>query len=232
MTDTLIWKVGPQAGGDPLCACCTEQQIRTSGKGDLQVPEWAELWRKTGQKGLLITSYNRLKKDSNRAITPVAGAVHVPAHLVLAGSPQAKQLCQLHAHLSLGQSCYRQKKCCVDMHRVTLVVFDSLQPCRLWPARLLCQGGGFFRQEYWSVLANTDCHTLLEHYISCCPSLQLLWVTGAARTPATQAAALPPPWPSQGQTQVLQGSLRSKPQRMIPWRGGNKTTIQTQGQCG
>ena len=97
------------------------------------------------------------QKYSDRAITPVAGAVHVPAHLVLAGSPQAKQLCQLHAHLSLGQSCYRQKKCYVYIHRVTLVVFDSLQPCRLWPARLLCQGGIGYLQarilehigQYW-----------------------------------------------------------------------------------
>ena len=36
-----------------------------------------------------------------------------------------------------------------------------------------CQEGGFSRQEYWSVLANTGCHTLLEHYISCCPSHHL-----------------------------------------------------------
>ena len=72
---------------------------------------------------------------------------------------------------------------------------DSLQPCRLWPARLLCQRGEFSRQEYWSVLANTSRHTLLEHYISCCPSRQLPWVPGAARTPATQAAA-PSPHPS------------------------------------
>ena len=69
---------------------------------------------------------------------------------------------------------------------------DSLQPCRLWPARLLCQGAGFSRQEYWSVLANNGCHALLEHYISCCPSRQLPWVPGAARIPATQAAAPPP----------------------------------------
>ena len=34
-----------------------------------------------------------------------------------------------------------------------------------------CQGQ-FSRQEYWSVLANTGCHTLLKHYISCCPSRQ------------------------------------------------------------
>ena len=74
---------------------------------------------------------------------------------------------------------------------VTLVVSDSLQPCRLWPARLLCQGVGFSWQEYWSVLVNTGCHTLLEHYIFCCPSRQLPWVPGAARTPTTQAAASP-----------------------------------------
>ena len=69
---------------------------------------------------------------------------------------------------------------------------DSLWPCRLWPARLLCQGGGFSRQKYWSVLAITCCHTLLEHCISCCPSCQLPWVPGAARTPVTQAGAPPP----------------------------------------
>ena len=32
-------------------------------------------------------------------------------------------------------------------------VADSLQPCGLWPARLLSEG--FSRQKYWSVLANT-----------------------------------------------------------------------------
>ena len=60
---------------------------------------------------------------------------------------------------------------------------------------LLCQASlpeGFSRQEYWSVLANTGCHPLLEHYISYCPRGQLPWAPGAARTPATQAAAPPP----------------------------------------
>ena len=31
-------------------------------KGPLQVPEWADLQRKTGQRVLLITTYKRLKK--------------------------------------------------------------------------------------------------------------------------------------------------------------------------
>ena len=50
------------------------------------------------------------QKDSDRARTPAVEAVCVPAHLVLPGSPQAKQLRHLHAQLSLGQSCHRQKK--------------------------------------------------------------------------------------------------------------------------
>ena len=73
---------------------------------------------------------------------------------------------------------------------------------------------GFSRQEYWSSLANTGCHTLLEHYISCCLSHQ-----------PPEYLVLPEPlrpkqphhlhtWPSMKQTQVLQGSLRSKPQWM------------------
>ena len=60
----------------------------------------------------------------------------------------------------------------------------------LWT--VACQASvstGSSRQEYWSVLASTDCQTLLKHYTSGCPSYQLPWVPGAARAPATQAAA-------------------------------------------
>ena len=75
---------------------------------------------------------------------------------------------------------------------------------------------GFSRQQYWSVLAYTGCHTLLENYIPCCPSCQ-----------HPEYLVLPEPlrpkqlhhfhtWPSQGQTQVLQGSLGSKPLWMSP----------------
>ena len=102
-----------------------------------------------------------MKKDSDRAIITEAEAVCVPAHLVLPGSLKAKQLCHFHPQLSLEQSYHRQKKFCVYACRVALVMSNSLRPCGLWPARLLCQGGGFSRQEYWSVSANTGCYTLL-----------------------------------------------------------------------
>ena len=51
---------------------------------------------------------------------------------------------------------------------------------------------GFSRQEYWSVLGNTGCHTILQHCISCFPSHQLSLIPSGARTPATQAATPPP----------------------------------------
>ena len=88
-------------------------------------------------------------------------AVCVPAHLATPESLQAKQLYHLHAQLSLGQSCHRQKiifHLCMQDHFGHV---NSLRPCRLWLARLLCwgQGGGFSRQEYWNLLASTGCHT-------------------------------------------------------------------------
>ena len=102
-------------------------------------------------------------------------AVCVLAHFVAPGSLQAKQLHHLHAQLPLGQRYYRQKKkpkmSCVYVHRVASVLSDSLRPCRL-----ACQASlserRFSKQEYWSVLANTGFHTLLEHYISYYPSHQ------------------------------------------------------------
>ena len=52
-------------------------------------------------RDLLITSCQRLDKDSDRASAPVAEAVHVPAHVVPPGSPQPEQLHHLDAQSSL-----------------------------------------------------------------------------------------------------------------------------------
>ena len=132
------------------------------------MPEQAELQRKTGQRGLWLPATRGLKKDSYRAITPAAEAGSVPAHLVLPGSSRPRQLCHLHAQPSLGKSCHRQKKSLVSKHG------GLLQLCpTLWnPVDCGLPGFSvrrFSRQEYWSILANSGCHTLLENYISCCP---------------------------------------------------------------
>ena len=101
-----------------------------------------------------------------------------------------------------------KNKSCIYARRVTQLCLTLCNPvdCGL-PGSL--SERGFSRQEYWSILANSGCHTLLEHCISCYPSHQ-----------PPEYLVLPEPlrpkqlhhlytWPSQGQTQVLQGSLRS-----------------------
>ena len=50
-------RVGPQPGGPYMCLT-----YWTTEKDPRQVPEQAEFQRKTGQRGLLITSYKRLEK--------------------------------------------------------------------------------------------------------------------------------------------------------------------------
>ena len=85
------------------------------------------------------------------------------------------------------------------------------QPCGLWPARLL-SGRGFSRQDYCSVLANTGCHTLLEHCISCCPSCQHPLSTWFRQNPCNPSSCTTSKYGPHGQTQVLQGSPRSKHQ--------------------
>ena len=153
--------------------------------------------------------------------------------------PSSCSTFMLNSHWGRAATGKKEKKSCIHGHRVTLLMSELLWPCKLWPVRLPCQGEGFSRQEYWSVLANTGCLTLLEHYIFCCPSRQLPWVPGAARTPATQAAAPPPFLALTGANPSPRAnpSPPGQPQELNPtgWptcRGGNKTTVETQVQCG
>ena len=131
------------------------------------------------------------KKGSGRAVSPAVETVRVPTHLAPPGPPQAQQLRHLHAQLSRGRSCRRPKVSCICSLRVTSVMSNSLRPCRL-ACQASLSGRGLSRQEPWSILVSTGCHALLEPYTSCCPSRQPPWGPGAARTPATPAAAPPP----------------------------------------
>ena len=63
-----------------------------------------------------------------RAMTPMVEAVHVPTHLVLPGSPQAKQLHHLHSQPSLGQSATGKKvlRLCAQGHFGHVALFATL----------------------------------------------------------------------------------------------------------
>ena len=164
-------------------------------------------------------------QDSDRVITPAVKAVCVPANLAPPRSPQAKQL----SHLQLNSHWDRAatgKTSLVSIRAGSLQSYLSLcDPVDCGLPGFSVRDGGFSRQEYWSISANIDCHTFLEHYISCFPSHQLPWVPDAARTPATQAAAPSPhlaltganpspPRQSQEQTPVddLHAEVEIKPQ--------------------
>ena len=94
-------------------------------------------------------------------------AVRVPAHSVSPGFLQAKQLCHLHAQLSLGQSCHRQKKSCIYTCRVASVVSNFLHPHRRGHTELdttdgtkqqqqqqtvVCQSSDKNTEAYWPIL--------------------------------------------------------------------------------
>ena len=70
------------------------------------------------------------------------------------------------------------------------IIFDPLD----WLASPLCQGGspGKNTGRYWPM----GCHTLLEHYISYCPSCQLPWVSGGCQNPcdpSSHTSSIPRP---------------------------------------
>ena len=112
----------------------------------------------------------------------------------------------LNPHWGRAAQAKKKKKSCVYAHRVASVLSDSLRPCRLCPARLLCQRGGSPDKNtgaYWPILVAI-------------PLLETIFpVALAANSP--EYLVLPEPlrpkqlhhlhiWPTQGQTQVLQGS--------------------------
>ena len=140
MPDMLIYRVGPQLGGPSMCLMCQTTE-RDPGQGS-PLSAWralCQLWRKT--EAFWSSATWGSKKDSDRAITPAAEAVCVPAHLVHQGP--SIQAATPPSHLPLtGAGLPQAKKSCVSAHGFSSVVSNSLQPCGLWPARLLCQGGG------------------------------------------------------------------------------------------
>jgi len=92
--------------------------------------------------------------------------------------------------------------------------------------------GEVSRQEHWSVLANTSCHTLLEHYISCFLSHQLLWVTWCCQNPCYASIyTTSTPGSHWGRPKSSRAASGANPSGRPTCRGGNKTIIETQGQC-
>ena len=126
---------------NPLQCSCLENPRDTGAW-------WAAIYGVTQSQ----TWLKWLSSSSSSAITPAAETVRVPAHLVPQGphKPSSWTTFTFNSHWGRAAT---GKKCLVSMCAGSFRSCLTLQPCRLWPARLLCQGGVFTRQEYWSVLA-------------------------------------------------------------------------------
>ena len=115
------------------------------GNGGLQAREPSKCLSRWSYRERLAkeASDRRPQEAKKETLTRVScgGGSPCPFTLGTARAPQAKQLRHLHAQLSLGQSCHRQKK--VSMWTGSLPSCpDFLRLGGLWPARLLCQGVG------------------------------------------------------------------------------------------
>ena len=126
-----IHRIGPQPGGPLYVTEVVNNreglQERESSKclmGGAIEKDWP---KRPSERQL-----QEAQEKTDRAITPVVEAVHIPAHLALPGSLKAKQLCYLHTQLSLGQSCHRPKMSCVCVCRLTFSSVQSLSHVQLF----------------------------------------------------------------------------------------------------
>ena len=106
------------------------------------------------------------------------------------------------------------KKPCVYVSRITSVVSNALRPCTLClPGFSVREGGSPGKNSgvYWPILVAIPFESTIFPATLAASSLEY-WVLPEPLQPK-QLHHLHT-WPSQGQTQVLQGSLRSKPQWM------------------
>ena len=175
MPDRPIYRVGPQPGGPRYVPESPNNTEGPQAREPSKCLSGRSYWESLAEEAFWSPATRGSGKDSDRAITPAAEAVHVPAHLVPPGSPHLKQPHHLHVQPSLGQSCRRQKKkkkvlhLCVELSVVLLCILAN-QSHRvtgrvqlfviLWTVAcqgLLCQGAssGKNTRAYWPILVTT-----------------------------------------------------------------------------
>ena len=88
-------------------------------------------------------------------------------------------------------------------------MYNSLWPCGMWPARLLCQGGspGKNTGVYWLILVAIPFKSTVFPAALANNSPEYLLLPEPLRPKQLHHLHT---WPSLGQTQVLQGSLKNK----------------------
>ena len=159
-----------------------------------------------------------LKKDSDRAVTPAVEAVCVPCTLGTARVPASQAAAPPSQSVLTGAELPRGgwDMCCVYSHSVASVLFNSLRPCRLWPARLLCQRWGSPGKTtgvYWPILVAIPSRALyfLLPYL---PTPLSTWRCQNPWDPSTCTTSTP--GPHRSKPKPSRAASEAKPQWMIP----------------
>ena len=127
----------------------------------------------------------------------------------------------------------RGKKSLVCMHTGSLqLCLDSLQPCWLWPARLLCQGGGSPSKNTGAYLPVLVAITFKSTVFSAALATNPLstWCCQNPCNPSSCTTSTP--GPHRGKPKPSRAASGANPAEPPTHRGGKKITIETQGQCG
>ena len=147
-----------------------------------------------------------LKKDSERALTPVVEAVHVLGTLGTARVPASQASVPPSCLTLTGAQLLQAKKSLVSTRA------GSLRSCPALCNPEDCGLPGFsVRQESWSVLPNTWCCQKPCYPSSCTTST---------------------PGPHRDKPKPSRTASGANPSGRPTYTGGNKTTMETQGQCG
>ena len=231
MCDAPIYRLRPQPGG-PFCVPAApnnreEPQAREPSKclnGQNKEKDWpkrpSDCQLPEAQKKRLWLGHNSCGGGNPCPYT-------FDASSVLATQAGAPPSCLTLTWAELPQT---KKSLCLCMRGL----FSSAQLfATLWT--VACQAslsGGFSRQEYWKVLVHTGFHTLLEHYISCCPSHQLPERLACQNPCNPSSCSTSTPDPHWGITKSSRAASGANSRGQTTCRGGNKTRIKIQGQCG
>ena len=230
--------------GAPLSDWCTDPQSRTPPRGAPSMCLRQRTTEKDPRQGSRLSAWmgGIMEKDWPKR----------PSDLQLQGAQKKKndtawlrQRQSVSLHTWRCRGLYKLSNCAtfiLNSHWGKLP--QAKKVLRLWVQGLLCSvrlcnpvdrdlsGREVLQARILEHTGHTGCHTLLEYYISWCLSRN-----------SPEYLVLPEPlrpkqlhflhtWPSQGLSQVLQGSLRSKPQWTTHMQRWKENHIETQGQCG
>ena len=174
------------------------------------------------QKKRLWEGHNSCRRGSLCPCT--LGAARVPASQ--AAAPPSL------ATLS-GESCHRQKK---KKKNLASSCTGSLRSCPTLCNPIDCGLPGFsvrglLQARILECMGPNWLPYLLEHCISCCPSCQLsTWCCQNPCNPSSCTTSTP--GPPRGRPKPSRAASGANPSGRPTCRGGNKATVETQGQCG